>query len=157
MIYAGIGARVTPVEVQQEMCRISIALATLGHRLRSGGAQGADNACFIGAHYVKGEFEIFTANKAENRPEWKAHASIFHPAWDSLSPYAQLLQARNSPIILGADLGRPVNFVLCWTPRGKIVGGTGQALRIAKAYGVPVFNMFDSMAVNRMWGHIANG
>jgi hypothetical protein len=157
MIYAGIGARQTPVAIQQEMCRITAALAMLGHRLRSGGAQGADNACFVGAHGAKGGFEVFHAKHAESCPEWAAHASLFHPAWDSLSPYVKLLQARNSAIMLGSDLGTPVSFVLCWTPGGRIVGGTGQALRIAKAYGIPVFNMFDTSAVGQMWGHVANG
>lgn len=44
-------------------------------------------------------------------------------------------------------LDDPAAFVLCWTPDGSLdgtgsdTGGTGQALRIAAAYDVPVFNL----------------
>ena len=37
-------------------------------------------------------------------------------------------------------------FVICWTHDGTDVGGTGQAIRIANHYGIPVFNMFDKNA-----------
>ena len=35
----------------------------------------------------------------------------------------------------------PVNAIVCWTKDAKTVGGTGQALRIAEDYGLPVINM----------------
>jgi hypothetical protein len=38
-------------------------------------------------------------------------------------------------------------FVICWTHDGTDVGGTGQAIRIANHYGIPVFNMFDKNAI----------
>lgn len=44
-------------------------------------------------------------------------------------------------------LNEPAAFVLCWTPDGaerettRDTGGTGQAIRIAVASGVPVVNM----------------
>jgi hypothetical protein len=74
-------------------------------------------------------------------------ASRFHPAWASLRAGVRPLHARNCHQVLGADLTSPARFVLCWTPdgsldgRGRRVGGTGQALRIAHHYGVPVFNL----------------
>jgi hypothetical protein len=34
-----------------------------------------------------------------------------------------------------------VKFVLCWTPGGKDVGGTAQALRIARHYDIYVCNL----------------
>ncbi len=49
--------------------------------------------------------------------------------------------------ILGRALDRPCSFVVCWTDDGSLdgqagsAGGTGQALRIASRYGVPVFNL----------------
>lgn len=50
------------------------------------------------------------------------------------------LQARNSYQILGLDLNTPSNFVICWTKNGKGSGGTGQAIRIARAYNIPIFD-----------------
>jgi hypothetical protein len=42
--------------------------------------------------------------------------------------------------VLGHDLRSPSRFVVCWTADGRATGGTGQAIRIAEAYAVPVFN-----------------
>ena len=70
-----------------------------------------------------------------------------HPAWSRCSKSVRSLHARNAHEILGADLDDPVSFVVCWTPDGSIdgasrqSGGTGQALRIAALYSVPVFNL----------------
>ena len=64
----------------------------------------------------------------------------FHPYWHNLSQGAKKLQARNSHQVLGLDLNTPTKFVICWTKNGKGSGGTGQAIRIAKAYDIPVFD-----------------
>lgn len=53
---------------------------------------------------------------------------------------ARRLQARNSHQILGWDLNSHSDFVICWTKGGKGNGGTGQAIRIAKDYNIPVFD-----------------
>lgn len=53
---------------------------------------------------------------------------------------AKKLQARNSHQVLGLDLNTPSDFIICWTKGGKGIGGTGQALRIAKAYNIPIFD-----------------
>lgn len=68
-------------------------------------------------------------------------AAKYHPNWDACSGHAKALHARNGVIMLGDWLDVPVRFVVCWTPDGKVVGGTGQALRIAAAYNIPVFNL----------------
>ncbi|NMA16004.1 MAG: hypothetical protein GX935_02005, partial [Erysipelotrichia bacterium] len=31
-------------------------------------------------------------------------------------------------------------FIICWTKNGSGSGGTGQAIRIAKAYDIPIFD-----------------
>ena len=36
----------------------------------------------------------------------------------------------------------PSNFVVCYTPDGKASGGTGQAIRIAEYYNIPIYNLF---------------
>lgn len=52
-----------------------------------------------------------------------------------------MLHGRNAHQVLGLYLDHPVSMVLCWTPEGKGGGGTGQAIRIAEAYGVTVYDM----------------
>ena len=64
-----------------------------------------------------------------------------HPAWTDLSASVKQLMTRNSYQIMGQDMQSPCLFVLCWTPSGSGQGGTGQAIRIAKAHDIPVFDM----------------
>lgn len=90
-------------------------------------------------------------------PEAAAIAGRFHPAWDKMrkdgtpvvSDYAKRLHGRNSFQVLGPNLNEPSEFLICWTPdgakhhanRGIKTGGTGTAISIADAYGVPVYNL----------------
>lgn len=151
MIYAGIGAQVTPQSVLTLMEQWANYLARIGYILRSGGCKiGADAAFEAGADLAHGPKHIFTPEQAKRNTHWRLHAASFHPNWSKCSVGVQLLHARNSPVILGANLDKPVDFVFCWTKNGEAVGGTGQALRIAQDAGIPVFNMFDPTATARL-------
>ena len=68
-------------------------------------------------------------------------ASEIHPAWDRCNEWARGMHSRNCHQILGYDLQSPVDAVICWTPNGKIQGGTATAIRIAMKYDIPVFNL----------------
>lgn len=148
-IYAGIGSRETPELVLQRMGKISSALASLGFILRSGGAKGADAA-----------FEKY-AEKKEIYLPWEGfneHSSTlcfvddramkmgekYHTHWDNLKQGGKLLISRNSYQVLGGSLDDPVDFVVCYTKDGKEIGGTSQAIRIAKDYDIPVFNIWNN-------------
>ena len=76
-------------------------------------------------------------------------ASEVHPAWDRCNEWARGMHSRNCHQILGYDLQSPVDAVICWTPDGKIQGGTATAIRIAMKYDIPVFNLgvLDKKAV----------
>jgi hypothetical protein len=37
-----------------------------------------------------------------------------------------------------------VEFVVCWTKHGGEVGGTAQAMRVARAHAIPIFNLADT-------------
>lgn len=67
-------------------------------------------------------------------------AMSLHPAWDRCSPAARRLHARNVLQILGGDFETPVGRVLCWTPDGRVVGGTATALKLAKQHGIQIVN-----------------
>lgn len=148
LIYAGVGSRQTPVEIRAQMESIAYVLDENGWTLRSGGAQGADKA--FESQSLPPRRQIFRPSQSAAHPEWKAHASAWHPAWDRCDDYARALHARNSPIMLGEKLDDPVRFVVCWTADGKASGGTGQALRIAAGYEIPVFNLFFPDALARL-------
>jgi hypothetical protein len=70
-------------------------------------------------------------------------ASKFYSNFELLSPASQKLIARNGYQILGKDLNDPVEFVLCWTPGGEIIGGAAQGIKIANFIQIPVFNLFN--------------
>ena len=67
-------------------------------------------------------------------------AEQLHPYWKNLRQGARKLQARNSHQILGCDLETPSSFIICWTKNGSGKGGTGQAIRIANYYNIPVLD-----------------
>lgn len=160
--YAGIGSRSTPEDVLLLMESTAYLFAKQGWTLRSGGADGADSA------FERGAMRAMDLDLLEPWPEiylpWPNFngradgpdaivpqhdafnvAAAHHPAWHRLSPRAKMLHARNVHQILGPNVTKPnlSAFVVCWTPRGKGGGGTGQALRVAATYGVRVFDLAD--------------
>lgn len=133
--YAGIGSRKTPMEVLDFMTRYATIMDKAGYILCSGGAQGADTAFADGA----GLMEIYRPENAT--PEAIAIAKEHHPNWGACNTYTRRLHGRNAQILLGKKLDQPVKFVICWTPGGRVTGGTGLGLRIAETYNIPVINL----------------
>lgn len=162
MIYAGIGSRETPPVVLNLMREISCRLTARGWTLRSGGAQGADSAFYEAVAYDSDlpadQIEIYLPWKSFNPDVQDSHVALYeptveamavgayyHPAWVKLSQGAKKLIARNSHQILGRDTETPADVVICWTKDGKLVGGTAQAIRIAEARNIPVYNLGNSL------------
>lgn len=142
--YTGIGSRSTPQNILYQMTDIADHLAKCGWTLRSGGAKGADTAFEDGAS----KKQIFLPT-GEIPDEAYEIAAKYHPTWGGLPPFVRKLHARNVLQILGENLDCETKFVVCWTPDGsektttKSTGGTGQAIRIANAYNIPVFNLYN--------------
>jgi len=147
--YTGIGSRETPKDVIILFKNIGKILGKTQYTLRSGHAIGADQAFEEGCDMVNGKKEIYlpwenfeksNSNLIVRDKKAFEIAENFHPYWYNLKPGAKKLQARNSHQILGKDLNTLTNFVICWTKDGKGTGGTGQAIRIANYYKIPVFD-----------------
>ena len=157
-IFAGIGSRDTPSADLARLAETSRLLAVAGWSLRSGAAAGADQACELGFADGTG-----AAHRKEIVLPWEGFCSRsgtepscvviddaamhrriverLHPAPGRLTVGGWKLMVRNVGQILGPDLKRPVNAVLCWTEKGHAVGGTGFGLRLAAAWGIPTFNL----------------
>lgn len=171
--YTGIGSRKTPLDIRELMRQIAFKLACSDWVLRSGAARGADSAFEEGAlssfHAVQPEIYLpepgwnLRPNRAPyiSKPLPAAYeiAAKYHPAWHNVKPEDRPLHARNAHQILGPNLN-PIEasrFVICWTPDGaesaaetsRATGGTGQAIRIASAYGVSIFNLRNPDRVAR--------
>lgn len=166
--YAGIGARKTPSNILQQMMQMASELEQFNAILRSGAANGADTAFEDGvmnydnkaiylpwsgfngrrAKASDGTFVPFytdydLCNKANEI------AARYHPAWERCSSTVKSFHRRNVAQVLGDDLKTPSRFVVCWTEGGLRRGGTGQALRIAEAHDIPIFD-FGSMSLDQI-------
>lgn len=147
-IYAGIGSRIAPPDILKLLEVIGFKLAIKGYVLRSGGAMGPDTAFERGCDQYAGKKEIFYAHDADQQSKY--FASQFHSGWDNCCDYVQNLHGRNAMIILGRKLDVPVKFVICWTPNGLDVGGTGVGIRMAQSKGITVVNLFHDEWRNRI-------
>lgn len=166
--YAGIGSRETPDDILELMEAIAAELREHGYTLRSGHADGADKAFEKGS---QGNNQIWLPwqgfNYADDglvktghfhiRDNWVADkvAAHYHPNWMACSDSARKLLTRNVYQILGPGLGvvqhdTMSRFVVCWTKDGKASGGTGQAIRIAEGYEIPVFNLQHADAFEKL-------
>lgn len=171
-IYAGIGSRTTPQIIQLAMFNIASALCSLDYILRSGAAPGADNAFERGCDLVDAsKKEIMLPEKRFQ----SSRSTFYHinddaikmalkyhpnPKWLKNTKRILNLMARNCYQVLGyPNLDEPVSFVVCWTQDGcedgtkttKATGGTGQALRIATDYDIPIFNLKNDKSLDELF------
>lgn len=152
-IYAGVGSRETPDHVLNLMTAGASELSKQGWALRSGHAYGADYAFESGSSRSEIHLPWASYNKALNRIEGASYivpeitaeihniAAAHHPAWDRLSDAVKAFMYRNVTIVLGIELATPADMLVCWTPQGKVTGGTGHAMRVAQTHGIPIFNL----------------
>lgn len=152
--YSGVGARSTPQNLSQYIKALARKLDSLGYILRSGGANGFDSFIESGAtnkriylpwplfNNLSGA-EYVELNNVPTKIRWEAEniASQIHPNWKYLSSGARKLMTRNVFQVLSEDLKTPSKFLICWTPKGEIVGGTALSIKLALAHDIPVFNL----------------
>lgn len=168
--YAGIGSRETPPEILPLMTEIAGLMEDRGWMLRSGGASGADSAFEAGVKNPE-RMEIYLPspyfNKKSSRnigfidaPQLASFSralktvDLFHPAPGKLGDFARKLMARNAMQVLGSSLEDPSDLVIAWTKDGKMVGGTSQALRMARHYKIPVLNLGEEEVEARVRGWV---
>ena len=159
---AGIGSRETPLDVLGDMRLIGEAIRLAGGWLRSGGAFGADRAFEEGARHrclvylpwsdngdgarvrkmTESRTLLFDDAPKEAKERARSSVDLYHPAPEALSFGARRLHCRNYFQIMGTTEA-PVDAVVCWTRMlgDKPQGGTAQAIRIAQARDIPVYNM----------------
>jgi len=166
--WTGIGSRDTPLDVLKVMTTFSSMLnrnQDAKYVLRSGNARGADKAFEKG---VRMQYEN-SLKELDVRVEsytvqdltpgcWSFHTvRKYHPyvaKGGHLHPYVRKLMARSAYQVLGKDGKTPSKFLVCWTPDGAtskttiITGGTGQAIRIANDYSIPVYNLANKSTLS---------
>lgn len=138
------------------MVEIARLLEKNGYGLNSGGAWGADDYFEQGAteffRKIYLPWDGFNGKYANGKdfivpPDASQFTTKYHPNPKRLTTKGQLFMSRNAYQVLGDSLSvdTKVDFVVCWTRDGGVSGGTGQAMRIAKDYGIPIFNLNGGM------------
>ncbi len=154
LTYCGVGSRLTPPYMLTYIRWIAKRLEHQLFTLYTGGADGADTAFLAGTQIYKvfmpsnihnqrisNRLDFINCSDLGNWNEAIQTVYKYHPNPSALNQFGLKLMARNSYCVLGLDLNSPVDFILCWTPDGKDVGGTSQAIRIARDYNIPIFNL----------------
>lgn len=161
MKYTGIGSRRAPPPILATMRRIGRDFAGREWEGRSGGAAGSDLSFRSGALLVPG------AKWTDFRPRplrlMRAEMDLFDRVVRPLArcksiyamdPYTAGLLARNMNQVLGADLDDPSDLVVCWTPTldysSFAAGGTRYACLLAEAMKIPIYNLLDETALERL-------
>jgi hypothetical protein len=157
-LYSGIGSRKISNESATIIHSIAKSLSKIDHTLRSGGAEGSDMAFELSA--IKKQIYLPWKNYNNNNSSLYTPtedaielSSKFHPNWKNLSDSVKKLMGRNAHIILGDDLMSAVDFVVYCAPLddfGNVMGGTGQAIRIANHYNIPTYNILIEKELNQL-------
>ena len=182
MHYAGIGPQNTPGEINDIFMGIARCLWRTGYALRTGCELGADFAFMIGApdnklvlhenfvyvsrSSVVGQIGSGVAVRVDYMPGdvffMEEQVKEHHPNPFSLQGLARKRMRRGALCVLpycrvGLELPQ-VDFVVCWAPDGSIDddGELGHVLRLARRYGIPVFNLEPDAAgcLDRLWAHL---
>ena len=152
---ACIGKREITPEDEKLLMKIGGYLATQGHVISSGNAEGSDRFFALGANMVDpARVELHLPVKDHNPkqiwllnklvvdgevPEYRETASKLHPAWDKLPDFVKKLHTRNVGIVKDASL---VIALPNWEKPGG--GGTGMGLKVAQELNIPVLDLTKS-------------
>jgi hypothetical protein len=153
MIITGIGSRQTPDHIQCVMRAIGELARAHNWYVRSGHADGADYAFEQGARrncivYLPWEGFNYQRPVVGNpiivedvNPEALKLVVKAEPYAANLSRAIKLIKCRNVYQVLGVNMDKPSDVVICWTKDAQVVGGTGLAMKIASDRNIPIINL----------------
>lgn len=168
--YAGIGTRDITVDDMNVIKTVSAYLSEKGIVCYSGNADGSDNIFQFNSNsncVVYLPWKGFNDANSDSKKSIEAivcgdtkegleSVDKYHPSPRSLSYGARALMCRNYHQIFGYGKYPKVSFVVCCArqdEKGNVMGGTGQACRIAKACSIPVLNIrydFDYQTIYKV-------
>lgn len=165
--YTGIGSRDTPLDVRRLMTEIAMHMQGWGYTVRTGVASAADRAFETGAGSMKevyvpwdgwneqrGISSVTPASLTLARQVWEHRRKTAwdgliletaHVAekWEEIHPATQMLLAKTMCMILGRNLDRPSDTLICWSPSCRVIGISAHPIVLATISNIPVFNLAD--------------
>lgn len=172
MIVTGIGTRKISEQAFDMLFQIARRMAHQGWELRSGGAIGSDTAWERGwvgfdrkeIYVVKGTSGVIAKNAtcghiSDYGDIWfeaEDIASKLHPRWENLDEYAQAMHTRNVFQVLGLDLKSKSDVVAAYAPPAgfSVKGGTASAFNLARAKGIPTFNLWTKVGQQQFFAFV---
>lgn len=155
--YAGIGSRDIPNDIKNIMGKIASNLEDRGFTLHSGNADGSDIAFARGVKWRSKIFLPWVDFNLKYQEELPDHdyyvvgdddldandsVLVYHPNKKlERDSKTWKFMRRNYRQVVRDDAF--ASFVICWTHGAEVMGGTGQAMRIAMANNIPVINLAD--------------
>lgn len=166
---AFMGNKEPPEEILSKIRSLIPFLESKGFTIRT----GADGVIEETADAVAVKKEFIIPWKGFNEKEsplyWsieRAHhiAKMFHPTYDQMKKGVHGILAKNARMVMGHKMMSPATLFIVWTPDGvekakEVVAATGfsgHAIKIACAAGVPVFNLGNQSAEQRVRDFVAN-
>lgn len=161
MRFALIGSRETPRRVLDLMSLMGLAFSEAGHFSYSGGAPGADEAWlsrydrenslriipYDGFNGLVSGTGVATWPSMSNEARIKSYlkAKSVYPSMVEYKDIIKTLFSRNSMQVFGADMMHPVDHIYFYAIAvgNKVKGGTGVAVAIARAHGIPCTNLYN--------------
>lgn len=166
--FTGVGSRKLSALGEDRITDILPYLRKRNYLLCTGDAYEGGDVAFWG-HYEGAKIRFGPLNRENPKkdvqiidPEQPQYhiarklAASLHPAWRWLNEPTRELHTRNVFQVMGARITRPSEFLVCWTPDGaetettKKTGGTAMAIKVANYYGIPVFNLRNDDALERL-------
>lgn len=163
MPYAVTGNQDCPPEIISKFIEIAKRLETAGYTARCGGMDGIEDAVEKAVKKVEVHLPWRGFNEKESRFTYNSEralavAKMFHPTFDTMKKSIQAFLAKNARIIMGDRMNSPALFLLCWSEDGvetfskktSRTGYAGHPIAIASALGIPVFNLGNPEAEQRL-------
>ena len=149
-IYYTIAGDYAPAGFNKLFYNISSYFAKKDMVLRTSGSKGIGSDAIKGCDDNQGQYDAFVPWDGYNKipicyeltKEAFDIAEAFNGKYSTMSQTNRKILAAMSYQVLGDDLISPSDFVICYSNRGKGKGGNvGHLIKIAKAYGVPIFDI----------------
>lgn len=153
-----IGHRESPSEILETIGKIAEFFAKKGWVLRTGGAEGVDNAALAGFRNIaNSKVELYLPWQGYNdhrgilwtQENWN-EAAKHHPKWDELKGVVKQIHARNVSIIIGLDNETPSDLVVAYTKNGEEIGGTAMGIRVSKDRKIKMFNIGEPKGLDKL-------
>lgn len=163
------GNKDAPPEILNKIKELVTFLSEAGLTIRTG-CDGAVELAADDAATLKRERILPWRDFAEKESKmtWNEErafvvAKMHHPTYDTMKKGVQHILGKNARLVLGDKMKSPARFILIWTEDGaehatqktSKTGLTGHIIAIASASGVPIYNLGNPTAEQRLRDYVA--